>query len=69
MQGIAWVAEDTRDAGIGKIIWYGIGSRIYFSQQTQNICMTFVQRRSNVFDVSPTLYKCYTKVLCLLRYA
>ena len=28
--------------------------------------LTFVQRRPNVFDVSPILYKCYTNVLCLL---
>ena len=34
--------------------------------QTQNICLTFIQRRPNVFDVGPTLYKCYTNVLCLL---
>ena len=27
------------------------------------ICMTFLQRRANV---GPTLYKCYTNVLCLL---
>ena len=33
----------------------------------QNICRPFVQRRPNVFDVGPTLYKCYTTVLCLLR--
>ena len=32
----------------------------------QNICMTFVQRQPNVFDVGSTLYKCYTNVLCLL---
>ena len=38
------------------------------SQQTQNICITFIQRRPNVFDVGPTLYKCYTHVLCLLGY-
>ena len=31
------------------------------SQQTQNISITFVQRRPG-----PTLYKCYTNVLCLL---
>ena len=37
-----------------------------YPQQTQNICKTFVQRRPNVFDVGPTLYKCYTNVLCLL---
>ena len=36
------------------------------SQQTQDICITFIQRRPNVFDVGPTLYKCYTNVLCLL---
>ena len=27
------------------------------SQKTQNICITFIQRRPNVFDVGPTLYK------------
>ena len=37
-----------------------------YSQQTQNICITFPQRRPNVFDVGPTLYKCYKTVLCLL---
>ena len=36
------------------------------SRQTQNFCITFVQRRPNVFNVGPTLYKCYTNVLCLL---
>ena len=36
------------------------------SQQTQNICITFVQRRPNVFGVGPTIYKCYTNVVCLL---
>ena len=36
------------------------------SQQTQNICITFVQRRPNVFDVGPILCKCYTNVLWLL---
>ena len=38
------------------------------SQQTQNIYITFIQRRPNVFDVGPTLYKCHTNVLCLLGY-
>ena len=37
------------------------------AQQTQNICITCVQRRPNVFDVGPTLYTCYTNVLCLLE--
>ena len=36
------------------------------AQQTQNICIAFVQRRPNGEDVGPTLYKCYTNVLCLL---
>ena len=36
------------------------------TQHTQYICITFVQRRPNVFDVGPALYKCYTNVLCLL---
>ena len=34
----------------------------------QNICITFLQRRPNVFDAGTTLYKCYTNVLCLLGY-
>ena len=38
-------------------------SRIW---KTQNIRITFIQRRPNVFDVGPTLYKCYANVLCLL---
>ena len=38
-----------------------------FTQQIQNMCITFVQRRPNVFDVGPTLYKCYTNVLCLYK--
>ena len=38
------------------------------SQQTQNICIAFVQRKANVFDVDPTLYKCYTNALCMLGY-
>ena len=36
------------------------------AQQTQNICITFIQRRPNVFDAGPTLYKCYTNVSRLL---
>ena len=35
-------------------------------RETQHFCITFVQRRPNVFDVVPALYKCYTNVLCLL---
>ena len=35
------------------------------SQWAQNICITFIQRRPSVFDVGPTLCKCYTNVLCL----
>ena len=36
------------------------------TEQTSNICITFIQCWSNVEDVGPTLYKCYTNVLCLL---
>ena len=33
----------------------------------QNImCITFLQCRTNVEDVGPTLYRCYTNVICLL---
>ena len=39
------------------------------TQQTQDMCITFVKRRSNVFDVGPVLFKCYTHVLCLLTRA
>ena len=37
-----------------------------YPQQTQKNCITFVQRRPNVFDVGPALYKCHTKVFCLM---
>ena len=36
------------------------------AQQTQNICMTFVQCWTNVEDVGPTWYHCFTNVSCLL---
>ena len=36
------------------------------TKQTLNICITFIQRRPNVFDAGPTLYKCHANVLCLL---
>ena len=36
-----------------------------YSQQTQNICITFVQRQA---QRRPTFYNCYTNVLCLLGY-
>ena len=44
------------------------GSRTSLSQQTQNICITFVQCWTNVEDVGTTLYKCCANVLCLLGY-
>ena len=34
--------------------------------QAQKICKTFAQCWTNVKDVGPTLYRCYTHVLCLL---
>ena len=49
-----------------------------YTQQTQNICITFVQRRPNVFDAGPTLFKwiqmfyvswvgrMYVRVFCIL---
>ena len=36
------------------------------TQQTQNICITFTQCRTNVEDVGPTLCKCNANVLCLM---
>ena len=38
------------------------------SPSKQNICITFVQFWTNVEDVGPTLYKCYTNVFCLLGF-
>ena len=35
-------------------------------QQTQNICIRFIQNRPNVFDVGPALYECWKNYLCLL---
>ena len=40
--------------------------RASWAQKTQTICITFVQRWPNVFDVSPALYKSHANVLCLL---
>ena len=31
-------------------------------RETQNSFITFIQRRTNVVDVGPTLYKCYSNV-------
>ena len=39
------------------------------SQQTQNICITFIQRWPNVLNVGPTLHKFYTDSLYLLGIA
>ena len=39
----------------------------FVPQQTRNIGIIFVQRQTNIFDVGPTLHKCYTNILCLLR--
>ena len=36
------------------------------AQKTQTICIKFVQSRPNVLDAGPTLYNCYTNVLCSL---
>ena len=41
-------------------------SQFRSAQQIQNIFITFIQCWTNVEDVGPTLYKCYTNVLCLL---
>ena len=39
-------------------------STLVTPQQTENICITFVQHRPNFFHVAPTLYRGYTNVLC-----
>ena len=54
-------------------LWY-LNSRDYemrglrYPGKHKKHCITFIQRRPNVFDVGPTLYKCYTNVWCLLGY-
>ena len=45
-----------------------LSTRFKMLGSKQIICITFIQRRPNVFDAGPTLYKCYTNVLCLLGY-
>ena len=49
-----------------------LGRRLLFTGlwQAHDIpSITSVQRRPNVFDVGPTLYKCYRNVLCLLEHS
>ena len=38
----------------------------YSRQANTKLWLTFVQCRTNFEDVGPTLYKCYTNVLCVL---
>ena len=40
---------------------------MFLTQHTQNICITFGQRRSNVIDAGLTLYKCYTLYKCFVK--
>ena len=53
--------------GLAKIVVFGaLRVNTWVPASTKNFCITFVQCWSNVEDVGPTLYKCYTKVLCFL---
>ena len=36
-----------------------VSAHLSHLQETQNICITFVQCWANVEDVGPTLYKCF----------
>ena len=36
---------------------YNVWEKVLLPQQTQDICITFIQRRPNVFDVGPILHK------------
>ena len=36
---------------------YNAREKVLLPQQTQDICITFILRRPNVFDVGPTLHK------------
>ena len=55
---------ETRKHLIPNDQWSGL-AQWRSTQQTQNICIIFIQCWTNVEDVGPTLYKCYTNVLCL----
>ena len=48
----------TKIRKVRNLYWDGY----HTSLQTQNICITFIKRRPNVFDAGPALYKCYTNV-------
>ena len=62
-----WTSQEPRISGpLWFAAWCVNLSRSGDTQQTQNICITFVQRRSNVGDVGPTLCKCYANVLYVL---
>ena len=67
---ISRVCWDARVASVCFLSFRHVSMQVqtthWCSQQTQNICMTFVQCLTNVDDVGPTLYKCYANVLCLL---
>ena len=60
---IANVHDDHQVQNTTSIDWYQT-AHACLTQQTQNICITFAQRRPNVFDAGQTLYKCYTNILC-----
>ena len=51
----------------GHFIHFEVGMKIMkinsLAQQTQNICMPFIQCWTNVEDVGPTLYKCYANIV------
>ena len=49
-------------AFVNKNEWYLL---CMISEQTQSIFKTFIQCWTNIEDVVPPLYKCYTNVLCL----
>ena len=69
MNFLVYVIYDLLQTGICRLstVWLSACiNKHNSSQQTQNICTTFIQRRPNVFDVCLTLYKCYTNVSCLL---
>ena len=63
-----WLTKQMSNTGIAiKVQIYSFIRYICSStQQKQNFCITYVQRRPNVSDVGPALYKFYTNVLCLL---
>ena len=62
----SWISyhRDIREIKTSQIL-HVLQYIVLYTNYLYDICMTFVQRRPNDFDVDPTFYKCYSICLCL----